>query len=167
MEFALVAVAFSAAAALLLGRAVRLRLCFVTEVESASMAPTLVPGQRLLTRRPAAARPVRRGDIVVVTSPELGRPIIKRAVGLAGEHVIVAADGRVQVDGQDLAERYVAHWGGKAAVFDVPAGHLLLLGDNRATSSDARSWREPYLPESTVIGRVIRRGTGASGGRRP
>ncbi len=165
MEYPLVAlaVAFSAAVALVLGRAVRRRLWFVTEVESTSMAPTLVPGQRLLTRRPGSARAMHRGDIVVVNSPELGRPVIKRAVGFAGERVIVGADGRIQVDGRHVAERYVAHWGGKAGVFDVPTGHLLLLGDNRAASSDARSWREPYLPESAVIGRVVRRGTGLAG----
>lgn len=163
-------VAASTALALLLGWAVHRWLGFVTEVESVSMAPSLAPGQRLLARRHRATRPLRRGDIVVVDSTELGRPIIKRVVGLPGEHIDVTADGRVRVAGEDLVEPYVVHRGGRPGAFQVPAGHLLLLGDNRAASSDARVWREPYVPVSAVLGRAARRGwssAAADGGRRP
>lgn len=160
----LLVVAASVVLALLLGRAIHRRLGFVTEVESISMAPTLAPGQRLLARRQGALRPLRRGDIVVVDSAELGRPIIKRVVGLPGEHIDVGADGRVQVAGHDLLEPYVVHRGGRPGAFEVPAGHLLLLGDNRARSSDARVWREPYLPVTAVLGRVVRYGWSSPAG---
>lgn len=145
-------------AALLLRGALRRWAGFLVEVESVSMAPTLLPGQRLLARQPGAKRPLRRGDLVVVDSVELGRPVVKRLVGLAGEHVDVIAGGRVRVDGRDLVEPYLVHEGGLAGVFQVPADHLLLLGDNRAASSDARIWAQPYLPVSAVLGRVVRSG---------
>ncbi len=154
----LLAVAASSALALWLGVAVHRRLGFITQVESISMAPTLAPGQRLLVRRQGTARPLSRGDVVVVESAELGRRMIKRVVGLPGEHIEVDADGRVQVSGHDLAEPYVLHRGGRSGTFDVPAGHLLLLGDHRARSSDARVWRDPYVPVSAVLGRVVGRG---------
>jgi signal peptidase I len=155
----LLLVTASAVLALLLGRAIHHRLAFVTEVVSLSMAPALTPGRRLLTRRQsAAARPLRRGDVVVVESAELRRPVIKRVVGLPGEHIDVGKDGRVQVAGHDLPEPYVVHRGGRPSAFDVPTGHLLLLGDNRARSSDARMWRQPYVPVSAVLGRVLRHG---------
>lgn len=164
----LLAVAGSTVLAILLAGAVRRRLGFVTEVESLSMSPTLAPGQRLLARRLGAAQPLRRGDVVVVDSPEIGRPIIKRVVGLPGEHVDVDAAGMVRVAGRELAEPYVVHRGGRPGTFDVPAGHLLLLGDNRAASSDARAWRAPYLPVSAVRGRVARpRRPAAPGGAGP
>lgn len=150
--------------ALILGQVVRRLLGFVTEVESVSMTPTLAPGRRLLARRQPAGRPFHRGDILVVDSVEVDRPIIKRVVGLPGEHVEVAADGRVRVDGHDLVEPYVAHRGGRPRVFDVPAGHLLLLGDNRAGSHDARLWKEPYLPISAVRGRVMQSRSSADAG---
>jgi signal peptidase I len=153
----LLTVAASMVLALMLGLAVRHRLGFLTEVESISMAPTLAPGQRLLARRPGAGRRLSRGDVVVAESAELGRRVIKRVVGLPGEHIDIDVDGRVQVAGHDLAEPYVVHHGGRSGTFDVPAGHLLLLGDNRAHSSDARAWREPYLPVSAVLGRVVPR----------
>lgn len=151
-------VAAAIVVALLLGSIVRRRLWFVVEVESDSMASSLAPGQRLLVRRSHPTRPPARGDIVVVHSAELGRRVVKRLVGLPGEHVDVSADGRVRVDGRELAEPYVRYRDWRSGSFDVPAGHVLLLGDNRARSSDARAWREPCLPLSAVLGRVVRPG---------
>lgn len=136
-----------------IGLAARQRIGSVTVVDSESMVPTLTPGQRLVTRRPSASRPVRRGDIVVVRSTELGRLIVKRVVGLPQEHVIVT-DGHVRVNGRPLPEPYVTSWGGPSGSYDVPDGHLLLLGDNRARSSDSRSWRQPYLPVPALRGFV-------------
>lgn len=145
------------AAALLagaVGLAARLRLGFLTIVDSESMVPTLTPGQRLLTRPPSTSRSLRRGDIVVVRSAELGRLVVKRVVGLPQEHVSIAA-GHVRVDGQPLPEPYVTSWGGPSGSYDVPEDHLLLLGDNRARSSDSRSWRQPCLPISALRGFVL------------
>jgi signal peptidase I len=148
-------VAVAMASAMALAWAVHRWLGFVIAVESVSMAPTLAPGQRLLARRRRATRPHRRGDVVVVDSVEVGRPVIKRVVGLPGEHIDVGADGRTRVGGHVLDEPYVVHGGGRPAAFEVPAGHVLLLGDNRAGSNDSRVWREPYLPVSAILGRVV------------
>lgn len=164
----LLAAAAATLLALVLGRTVRRRLGFLVEVESVSMAPTLAPGQRLMARRPDPAGTFRRGDVVVVASAEVRRPIIKRVVGLPGEHLEVDADGHVRVDGRDLDEPYVVHRGGLARSFDVPPGHLLLLGDNRAASSDARTWRQPFVPVSAVLGRAPRpRRSGPAAGPGP
>lgn len=119
--------------ALAVGLAVRRWVVFLTTVEAESMLPTLVPGQKLLTRRPATSRPLRRGDIVVVDSDELHRVIVKRIAGLPGD--AVRLDGTVNDE--------------------VPPGHLFLLGDNGARSSDGRSWRTPYVSVDRVLGRVI------------
>jgi signal peptidase I len=153
MGTAVVGVA-AALMAVLVGLAARRLLGSLTIVDSESMVPTLTPGQRLLTRRPSTCRPVRRGDIVVVRSAELGRAIVKRVIGLPQEHVSVTA-GQVRVNGRPLPEPYVTSWGGPSGSFDVPDGHLLLLGDNRAGSSDSRSWRQPYLPLTALRGFVL------------
>ena len=47
----LVTVAALALTAVLVGLAVRLWLIFVTQVDSVSMVPALLPGRRLVTRR--------------------------------------------------------------------------------------------------------------------
>lgn len=141
--------------ALTAGVIVRRRLAFVTIVSSHSMAPTLLPGRRVLTRRLVTSRPLRRGDIVVIESDELARVVIKRVIGLGGEQVTVAPTGRIGVDGKTLFEPYVVNPCGPQERFDVPAGHVLLLGDDRSRSNDSRTWRTPCLPLAKILGRVV------------
>jgi signal peptidase I len=90
---------------------------------------------------------------------------IKRVVAVPGDRVLVDPRGRVQVNGQILQEPYVTSYcpvdsqgvgpcRPLAAV--VPAGHVLVLGDNRANSWDGRFWPGgPFLPESEIIGRAV------------
>jgi signal peptidase I len=150
-----VVVVITAGLALLLGLGVRHWIGFLVTVESGSMTPTLAPGQHLLARRPVTSRPLRRGDVVVVDSEELGRLVVKRVVGLPGEQVVIGLDGLVRVDGKLLHEPYVVHPGGRAGTFDVPRDRLLLLGDNRVRSNDSRSWADPFPPLDRVSGRVL------------
>lgn len=129
---------------------------WLTRVRSWSMYPTLQPGDVHLTR--AIARPdhLRRGDIVVIQSAELGRDVIKRIIGLPGETVDISADG-VSIDGLGVPEPYRTILGGPAGTFHVPAGTYLVLGDNRPRSSDSRTWTQPYVPAAAVRGRVTSR----------
>lgn len=172
MEQDLVTVAAVALAAVLVGLAVRRWLVFVTKVDSASMVPALLPGRRLVTRRLWRPERIRRGDILVVTSQELGRTVVKRVLGLPGDRVVIEPGGRIRVDGHPVAEPYVVHAGGPYGVFQVPPGRVLLLGDNRARSSDSRTWQDPYLPVRAVRGTVhtgrlrpVRGRTEATGGQ--
>ena len=152
----LVGPGLSAALAAGVAAAVAIRhLVWLTRVESWSMTPTLRPGSLLLTRRLRHSDGVRRGDVVVVRSVELGRRIVKRVVGLPGESVVV--DGRgISVDGVRLAEPYVLGHGGAGGSFSVPDGAYLVLGDNRARSSDSRSWRQPFVARAAIEGRWVR-----------
>ena len=128
---------------------------WLTRVESWSMAPTLRPGSLLLTRRLRRSDGVRRGDVVVLRSAELGRRLVKRVVGLPGEMVVVDSRG-VSVAGVRLAEPYVLVNSGAGGSFSVPDGAYLVLGDNRGRSSDSRSWRQPFVARSAIEGRWIR-----------
>lgn len=110
---------------------------WLTRVRSHSMAPTLPDGSLALTRRLRPSTPVRRGDLVIVESPRLGRPVVKRIIGLPGETVTIQA-GKVSIDGHALAEPYA-----------------FLLGDNRDASRDSRTWRDPHVPRDTIVGRIL------------
>ncbi len=143
--------------ALAAGVVIRRSVAFVTLISSHSMAPTLLPGRRVLTRRLATSRRVRRGDVVVVKSDELARVVVKRVVGLGGEQVVVTPAGGVAVDGTVLVEPYVVNPCGPQGTFDVPVGHVLLLGDDRVRSNDSRTWRAPCVPVAKVLGRVVLR----------
>ena len=90
---------------------------------------------------------------------------IKRVVGLPGERISVDPTGRVSINGRALNEPYVRYFcpfdgrsstGCKTLDTVVPAGHVVVLGDNRANSWDARFWPGgPFLPDSEILGRAF------------
>lgn len=125
---------------------------WLTRVRSHSMAPTLRDGSLALTRKLGRRTPIRRGDLVVVDSPEVGEPVVKRVIGLPGERVTIAG-GRVSIDGRALSEPYAS-----PSMFNdsyqVPPAHYFLLGDNRDASSDSRNWRQPFIERAALVGRI-------------
>jgi signal peptidase I len=137
-------------------------------VPSGSMAPTFVPGDRLLIFAWRAPASFRRGDILVFKPPFRGLPgaadasgllafaddstYVKRVVGLPGESIQIKRGEGVFVDGRRLAEPYTAGapeyaWGPQT----VPAGRLFMLGDNRNDSFDSHYWG--FLSAEHVVGR--------------
>ncbi|MCC7184331.1 MAG: signal peptidase I [Rhodocyclaceae bacterium] len=129
---------------------------FVTRVHAHSMWPTLRPGQLLFTRSVLHGRRIRYGDIAVVQSAELGQRTVKRILGLPGDRLELGSSGLVRND-EPLTEPYVIHAGGASGSWLVPEGHCFLLGDNRAASSDGRSWKQSFTPLEAILGRVCAR----------
>ena len=128
---------------------------WLTRVQSDSMTPCLRNGQLVWTVRCRSDRGLRRGAVVVVDSRELGCRIVKRIVGLPGEHLRLEGS-ELRVDGRPLAEPYAIHSSSRGT-FDVPEGHYLLLGDNRVASNDARAWRHPYVARAEIVGVLLQR----------
>jgi signal peptidase I len=120
----------------------------LVHIDGPSMLPTLADGDQVLARRRRPER-VRAGHLVLLAPPaEPGavRPsdpgrlwFVKRLVATSGE-----------VLPEDLAELPVL--GGRQT---VPAGFLVVVGDNPDESYDSR--QEGFIPQSRVRGVVIRR----------
>ena len=101
-------------------------------------------------------------NLVGVTAP--GTDYIKRVIGLPGDHVVCCdAQGRITVNGVALNEQSYIHPGDVPSSIPfnitVPAGHLWVMGDNRADSDDSRyRTTDPgggAIPENEVVGRAF------------
>ena len=126
-------------------------------IPSGSMKDTLQIGDRVLTSKLSPKLfPVERGDVVVFQDPAnwlgaesgSGSPLdrqylIKRAIGLPGDHVACCtAGGQVTVNGVAIDESSYLRPGEQPSLitFDVTVteGHLFVMGDNRSHSADSR-----------------------------
>jgi signal peptidase I len=163
-------------------------------IPSESMMPGLVDGDFILVdkysyglRLPTLGTKIvpigapRRGDVVVFHSPaDHSIYLIKRCVGLPGDHIVVR-DNRVFVNGQEMrATPHGTYEGGYgfngssleveqfgtsrhtimlagdrwATDFDgtVPPKHYFFMGDNRNDSEDSRYAAVGYVPERNLVG---------------
>lgn len=149
-------------------------------VPSGSMEHTLYPGDRVLVDKRVyglrvpftrielqAGRAVGRGDVVIFDSPVDGTRLIKRIVGIAGDHVSVRG-GRLAVNGAPMgtaANLAIERFGNRAVHLNldsgggpdldvvVPRGQLLAIGDHRGNSRDSRYFG--LVDEHAVYARAI------------
>ena len=124
---------------------------FNVTVPTGSMIPTINKDDKFMVTRIYNTNNIERGDIIVFYSEELQKLLIKRAIGLPGDHVEIN-NGIVNINGQSIKEDYVKNNNNYSGTFDVPEGKFLFLGDNRADSWDARRWINPYIDASEIRG---------------
>ena len=141
---------------------VQIFLVKVYSIPSASMVHTLEVGDRVIVSK--LSTDPGRGDIVVfnrppndpASSPDDPEVLIKRVIGLPGE-TVDSREGKVYVDGRLLNEDYLAE--GTFTQIDapikIPAGHILVLGDNRQVSKDGRFFGP--IAKTLVVGRAVLR----------
>lgn len=151
------------------------------KIPSGSMIPTLQIGDHILVNKfayglriPLKAEMLyqysepKRGDVVVFTrqedpstmsQDELGINLIKRVIGLPGDTIEVKGT-KLYINNVLYPEDY-ARWE-KNGIFEgnfgpatVPAGHILLLGDNRDNSKDSRFWSNHFLDMKRIKGKAF------------
>ena len=152
-------------------------------VPTGSMEPTLMPGDRVFVSKTADGLRLpysdielvgdespARGDLVIFSSPEDGTRLVKRVVGVGGDRIAVRG-GRLFVNGEplsdparptlehfrdDLAVQLNLAYGGGPELnpVEVPAGHLLMMGDARGNSRDGRIFG--FVKEEAVYARALR-----------
>ncbi|NOH04175.1 MAG: signal peptidase I [Chloroflexi bacterium] len=123
-------------------------------VDGISMQPTLEDGEFLLVNKLSYFfGDVQRGDIIVFHFPlNPQEELIKRVIGLPGDHVVVR-NNQVYVNDQLLDEPYIAQAPLYYGDWVVTEGHLFVLGDNRNNSNDSKDWG--MLPEENVVGKAV------------
>ncbi len=153
-------------------------------VPSGSMLPTVEPDDHVLVDKLAYGLRVpllddfyalhfaapARGDVVVLLSPDDGRVLLKRVVGVPGDRVTVTA-GALVIDGESvpIVERgggsveklgmendhlvsFAAGGGPDFGPLRIPPGRYLVLGDNRGDSRDGRYFG--LVARDAILGRV-------------
>ena len=150
------------------------RLCVVS---GPSMNDTLLNGENLIVSNLFYTPDT--GDIIVFhqtseTNDKFNEPIVKRVIATEGEFVkIDYAQGKVFVSSDNvftedevLQEDYIIK--GKpnylphtqnVFVYEVPEGHLFVMGDNRPVSADSRYGAVDFVDERRVLGKVLFRVT--------
>ena len=155
-------------------------------IPSGSMENTLHSGDRILVTL-YDADSVQRGDVVVFTDPDhwltdpeptgvarvvqdvlvllhilpqdAGHHLVKRVIGLPGDHIAADGTGPVSVNGVVLNEPYLKPGrSGSDVAFDVtvPDGYVWVMGDNRSNSADSRMHQADahggFVPADNIVG---------------
>jgi len=123
-------------------------------VDGSSMVPTLNDGQFVMVNRLVYKySDPDHGDVVVFHYPrDPEQEYIKRIIGLPGDTVTID-NGYVYLNGQQLNEPYIAASTRTTGEWQVPGGHLFVLGDNRNNSQDSRNFG--FVSMENVIGKAI------------
>lgn len=127
---------------------------FNVYVPTKSMVPTINKDDKMVVARIYNTNNIKRGNIIVFYSDELKETLIKRAIGLPGDHIVIH-NGIININGEDIKEDYVKNNELYNGVFDVPEDKFFFLGDNRANSNDARKWKNPYINKESIQGKAI------------
>jgi len=129
-------------------------------IPSASMSPTLQPGDRFFVDTFAyLSKPPKRGDVITFLreDPDEGL-FVKRVIAVGGDSIECDGD-RVILNGAVLHETYVAPATPSEAIpvsfgpATVPVGKLFVMGDSRSNSNDSRYFG--FIDSKQVRGKVL------------
>ena len=132
-------------------------------VSGDSMKPNLNNGEMLLVRKIGySGKTIKRFDIVVLktTNENKEEEIIKRIIGLPGEHISYK-NNKLYVNDKIVEENYKYRDTNDfnleeiCTCSQIPERKYLVLGDNRPISKDSRSSSVGLIDESEIFGKAV------------
>ena len=141
-------------AALLAAFLVSLYIAAFGVVAGESMSGTLEDGDLIFINK-LDFEPC-RGDVVILSLPELTRgTVVKRVAAVPGDSIRISDGGEFYVNGE-LTESF------PEGTFDVmervlSEGEYFLIGDNLEFSTDSRRANFPRVTKEEIVGRVVLR----------
>lgn len=127
----------------------------VSKVSGNSMFPELHSQDRLLIDKTAYVHSdPKAGDVVVFSEPNGDKMLIKRIIGVPGDHIVIR-NGEVRINGVVGNDDYTADGATDGNVdLIVPQGRYFILGDNRLHSKDSRAPMVGCVPKESIMGKV-------------
>lgn len=131
-----------------------------TEIEGASMAPTLYHGDHVLVDKLTYRfKDPQRYDIIAFPYRyEQDTYYVKRIIGLPGEKVRIDAHGTIFINDEALDEHFGAETINQPGYASTPRilgkDEYFVLGDNRNDSIDSRSAEVGMVRRMEIIGKV-------------
>lgn len=161
----------AAVIAIILALFIRTFVVQAFKIPSGSMEPTLLVGDHILVNKfiygvkmpftRATLLPLKdptRDDVIVFIYPvEPDKDFIKRVIGLPGERIEESGQ-LIYINGalyEDQFGVYAARHAepGRPRSWQVPEGHVFVMGDNRDHSYDSRFWG--FVPIRSIKGKAF------------
>lgn len=136
---------------------------FYVSVSSNSMAPTIEKGDKVIVSKIDDNYNIKRDDIIVFYSEELGKVLVKRVVGVPGDVIHVDEDLNLRVNDEYVAKNSNLNLDTeyKYDVIElneeivVPNEAYFVIGDNIDNSFDSRFWKDKFVLKESIIGKAV------------
>ena len=126
-------------------------------VPTPSMEPTLKVGDKVIINKMAYKfTSFKRGDIIAFHSPLEDRDLVKRAIAIEGDEIILTSEGEIFINGEKITEDYLPadqtiSYINQTVV--IGEDEIFVMGDNRNNSFDSRFFGT--IPEDEIFGEFM------------
>lgn len=122
-------------------------------VDGTSMEPTFNNGEITVINYYGINKKYEYGDVVVIENVASYSKMIKRVIGVSGDHIVIK-DNNVYINGEQLVEDYILEpMEVNDMDFIVQENKYFVMGDNRNMSVDSR--KIGLIDYDNIIGKVV------------
>ena len=127
-------------------------------VPTPSMEPTLMVGDKVIVNKLSyKAGTLARGDIIAFHSTtEDGKELVKRAIAIEGDEIVLTSEGEIFVNSERIEEKYLPDGQNISYLnqtITVGEDEVFVMGDNRNNSFDSRYFGT--IQEEDIFGEFL------------